>query len=107
MIKASTLYEVLIAMLLFVSVALTSFYIIVNVQSSSHNNASFLKFEPILNNYKINGEKTLDKAMVIKVSDHVSPHTNIFFCRKYQIESSKGEILYIKEELVKLQENEN
>jgi Tfp pilus assembly protein PilV len=107
MIRASTMVEVLIAMLIFISVASISFYIILNVQNSSNIKYDVLKYENYINTYKLNEVSTLDKAISVKVEDELYPYSNEFILRKYSLISDKNEVIYVKHELIEINVEEN
>jgi hypothetical protein len=103
MIRASTLYEVLIAMLLFISVATISFYMLLNVQNSYDVKYDVLKYENVINNYKQHPEHGIDKSIFIDERVELYNRSTEFILKSYVVISDKGEELYVKKELILLE----
>jgi type II secretory pathway component PulJ len=103
MIRASTLYEVLIAMLLFISVATISFYMLLNVQNSYDVKYDVLKYENVINNYKKYPEHGIDKSIFIDERVELYNRSTEFILKSYVVISDKGEELYVKKELILLE----
>jgi Tfp pilus assembly protein PilV len=100
MIKASTIYEVLIAMLLFISVATVSFYMLFNVQNSFNAKYDVLKYENIINVYKQQREIANDHAYTVEEREEIYNKSGEFILKTYSVLSDKGEILFVSKELI-------
>ncbi len=100
MIRSSTIYEVLVAMLIFICVATISFYMLLNIQHTTSQKYDTLKYEGIINAYRINSNYTLDNSIVINIEDELYDKSNDFLLRKYELFSDSEELLYVKFELI-------
>lgn len=100
MIRASTIYEVLIAMLLFISVATVSFYMLFNVRNSFNTKFDVLKYENIINIYKQKQEIAIDKAYTVEVREEIYNKSGEFILKTYSVLSEKGEVLFESRELI-------
>jgi hypothetical protein len=100
MIRASTIYEVLIAMLLFISVATVSFYMLFNVQNSFNAKFDVLKYEYIVQKYKQQPEIIIDKAYTIEEHEEIYNKSDEFILKTYTVLSEKGDILFVSRELI-------
>ncbi len=100
MIRASTIYEVLIAMLLFISVATISFYMLFNVQNSINVKYDVLKYENLIHTYKQHPELLLDKAVMVDVREEIYHKSDEFILKTYSVLSDRGEVLFVSRELI-------
>lgn len=98
-IKASTIYEVLVAMLIFMTVIFVSFYMMYQL-NANYERSNYLKYDRIIEEYK------LDKAQVSSMDWNVEEELKIYplsskiLWKQFKVLASDGEVLYIKNELV-------
>ncbi len=98
-IKASTIYEVLIAMLIFMSVVFVSFYMLYQLNSNYERN-NYLKYENLIEEYKQNREQAKDMDWNVEEEIKLYPYSTKLLWRQYRVMASSGDILFVKNELV-------
>lgn len=89
---ASTIYEVIIALVIFIVVSSISFFTLFKIAETVERNNS-LKYENLITEFKQNqtGEVLVEKAIYV--------YSDKFVWNKYILLSSTGDTLYVKNEL--------
>jgi|694.fasta_scaffold05090_16 hypothetical protein len=98
-IKASTIYEVLIAMLIFMSVVFVSFYMLY-VLNSNYERNNYLKFENLIEQYKHHNEQANVMDWNVEEEIKVYPLSTKVLWKQYKVLANTGEVLFVKNELV-------
>ena len=98
-IKASTIYEVLIAMLIFMSVVFVSFYMLY-VLNSNYERNNYLKFENLIEQYKHHNEQANVMDWNVEVEIKIYPLSTKVLWRQYKVLANTGGVLFVKNELV-------
>lgn len=91
-LSANTIYEVIIALLIFSIVASISFFTIYKI-AENLDRKNTLKYENIIAEYKIN------KLGDVVLETSIYPYSDKFLLNKYIIFNNKGDTLYVKHEL--------
>lgn len=96
---ASTIYEVIIALVIFMIVSSISFFTIFKIAENLDRKNS-LKFENMITEFKQNevGDVVVEKAIYL--------YSDKFLWNKYVVLSNKGDTLYVKNELQYIQDED-
>ncbi len=97
-IKASTIYEVLIAMLIFMSVIFVSFYMLYQL-NANYERSNYLKYENLIVEYKHTKEQPLGIEWKVEEEMKLYPISSNLIWRQYKVINSAGEVLFLKNEL--------
>lgn len=102
-ISASTIYEILIAMLIFMSVVFISFYVLYQV-NANYEQRNYLKYENLVEEYKQGKTSENNTAWNIEEEMKLYPLSAKFIWKQYRVVASTGDLLFVKNELVLIEE---
>lgn len=97
-IKASTIYEVLIAMLIFMSVVFVSFYMLYQL-NANYERSNYLKYENLIEEYKYTKEQPIGMEWKVEEEMKLYPISSNLIWKQYKVVNSVGEVLFLKNEL--------
>lgn len=97
-IKASTIYEVLIAMLIFMSVVFVLFYMLYQL-NANYERSNYIKYENIIVEYKYTKAQPIDMQWKVEEEMKLYPISANLIWKQYRVVNSAGEVLYLKNEL--------